>query len=126
MRLQELRRDRDPTCPINRVAKPHSEVVEISFTGVDYGYDGGVGHYFGRSLTLDQLKNLEVLLVYDMNGQPLLPQHGAPLRIIVPGWYGMASVKWLNKIEALTEPFQASNRSKLIGSGKAKKMKVNR
>ena len=40
-----------------------------------------------------------------MNGQPLLPQHGAPLRIIVPGWYGMASVKWLKKIEALAEPF---------------------
>ena len=86
-------------------AKPHSDVIEISFTGVDYGYDDGVGHYFGRSLTLDQLKDLEVLLVYDMNGQPLLPQHGAPLRIIVPGWYGMASVKWLKKIEALAKPF---------------------
>ena len=94
-----------PLAPLIKRARPHSEVIEISFTGVDYGYDAGVGHYFGRSLTLNQIRNLEVLLVYDMNGQPLLPQHGAPLRIIVPGWYGMASVKWLKKVEALTEPF---------------------
>ena len=40
-----------------------------------------------------------------MNGQPLLPQHGFPLRLIVPGWYGMASVKWLNRIEALAKPY---------------------
>ena len=73
--------------------------------GADYGFDKGIGHYFGRSLTLKQLDELDVLLVYAMNGMPLLPQHGAPLRIIVPGWYGMASVKWLNKIEALTKPF---------------------
>ena len=94
-----------PLAPLIERAVPHSEVIEISFTGADYGYDAGVGHYFGRSLTLNQIKNLEVLLVYDMNGQPLLPQHGAPLRIIVPGWYGMASVKWLKTVEALTEPF---------------------
>ena len=43
----------------------------------------------------------DVLLVHAMNGQPLLPQHGFPLRLIVPGWYGMASVKWLHRIEAL-------------------------
>ena len=40
-----------------------------------------------------------------MNGIPLLPQHGAPLRVIVPGWYGMASVKWLTEIKALNESF---------------------
>jgi DMSO/TMAO reductase YedYZ molybdopterin-dependent catalytic subunit len=42
-----------------------------------------------------------VLLAWAMNGQPLLPQHGAPLRLVVPGWYGMASVKWLARIEVL-------------------------
>jgi DMSO/TMAO reductase YedYZ molybdopterin-dependent catalytic subunit len=47
----------------------------------------------------------DVLLVWAMNGAPLLPQHGFPLRLIVPGWYGMASVKWLTRIEALTQPF---------------------
>jgi DMSO/TMAO reductase YedYZ molybdopterin-dependent catalytic subunit len=41
-----------------------------------------------------------------MNGQPLPPQHGYPLRLIVPGWYGMTSVKWLDRIEAIREPFR--------------------
>ncbi len=91
--------------PLIEKARPQSEVVEISFMGADYGFDKGIGHYFGRSLTLEQLEKLDVLLVYAMNGVPLLPQHGAPLRIIVPGWYGMASVKWLCQIEALTQPF---------------------
>lgn len=95
-----------PLAPLIDRAKPSSDVVEISFTGADYGFDKGEGHYFGRSLTRPQLQELDVLLVHSMNGQPLLPQHGAPLRIIVPGWYGMASVKWLTTIEALTRPFE--------------------
>ena len=48
----------------------------------------------------------EVLLAYAMNGRALEPQHGAPVRLIVPGWYGMASVKWLTAIEAVDEAFQ--------------------
>ena len=91
--------------PLIEKAKPHKNVVEISFVGADYGFDKGEGHFFGRSLTLEQLRDLDVLLVHTMNGLPLLPQHGAPLRIIVPGWYGMASVKWLTNIEALTQPY---------------------
>jgi DMSO/TMAO reductase YedYZ molybdopterin-dependent catalytic subunit len=55
---------------------------------------------------LREIAELDVLLVHEMNGAPLLPQHGAPLRIIVPGWYGMASVKWLSKIEAIDAPYQ--------------------
>ena len=94
-----------PLAPLVARANPKTSAVEFSFTGADFGYDGGVGHYFGRSLTLSQIETLEVLLVYGMNGQPLLPQHGAPLRVVVPGWYGMASVKWLNKVEALTENY---------------------
>lgn len=81
------------------------EAVEIAFMGADFGYDMGVGHFYGRSLIRQQLDELDVLLVYAMNGQPLLPQHGAPLRLIVPGWYGMAGVKWLDEIKALREPF---------------------
>ncbi|MFK8036129.1 MAG: sulfite oxidase [Hyphomicrobiales bacterium] len=91
--------------PLINKAMPNKDTVEVSFTGADYGFDMGEGHYFGRSLTLDQIEELDVLLVYAMNGAPLLPQHGAPLRIIVPGWYGMASVKWLTNIEALTKPY---------------------
>jgi DMSO/TMAO reductase YedYZ molybdopterin-dependent catalytic subunit len=48
---------------------------------------------------------MQVILAYEMNGQPLLPQHGAPLRLIVPGWYGMTNVKWLDSIEAVAKPF---------------------
>jgi DMSO/TMAO reductase YedYZ molybdopterin-dependent catalytic subunit len=47
----------------------------------------------------------EVLLAYAMNGAPLEPQHGAPLRLIVPGWYGMASVKWLVRVEVIDRAF---------------------
>ena len=91
--------------PLISNAMPHSSVIEFSFTGADFGFDNGIGHYFGRSLSIEQVKNLDVLLVYKMNGQDLLPQHGAPLRLIVPGWYGMASVKWLTQIEALNAPY---------------------
>jgi DMSO/TMAO reductase YedYZ molybdopterin-dependent catalytic subunit len=91
--------------PLLKEACLNPDVVEVSFTGADRGYDSGHEHNFARSLTLAQIEELDVLLVYQMNGIPLLPQHGAPLRIIVPGWYGMASVKWLTEIKALSKPF---------------------
>ncbi len=94
-----------PLAPLIEKAAPSNQVVDFSFEGADFGYDKGVPHFFGRSLTPDELEALDVLLVYEMNGQPLLPQHGAPLRIIVPGWYGMASVKWLDRITALTDRY---------------------
>jgi len=94
-----------PLLPLIEKAQPADNVVEIAFTGADYGYDKGEGHFFARSLTLEQVQQLDVLLIHSMNDLPLLPQHGAPLRIIVPGWYGMASVKWLTNITALTRPF---------------------
>ena len=90
-----------PLAPLLAEAGPMSKVQDFVFTGADFGFDGGVPHYFGRSLTPDQIADLDVLLVYEMNGMPLLPQHGAPLRIVVPGWFGMASVKWLTDIEAI-------------------------
>ena len=62
--------------------------------------------YYQRSLTIAEATREEVLLAYHMNGEPLQPQHGYPLRLIVPGWYGMTSVKWLDRIEAIGEPFQ--------------------
>jgi len=92
--------------PLIERAQPQADTIDIAFFGADRGFDDGVPHAFARSLTLDQLAKLDALLVYAMNGQPLLPQHGAPLRLIVPGWYGMASVKWLSRIEALSAPFQ--------------------
>jgi DMSO/TMAO reductase YedYZ molybdopterin-dependent catalytic subunit len=79
--------------------------TEIAFVGADRGFDNGQEHAFGRSLKRELALGDEVLLVWAMNGQPLLPQHGFPLRLIVPGWYGMASVKWLARIEALDRPY---------------------
>ncbi len=83
------------------------EAIEILFSGLDRGVQGGELHYYQRSLSIDEATREEVLLAYEMNGQPLQPQHGYPLRLIVPGWYGVASVKWLDRIEAIAEPSQA-------------------
>jgi DMSO/TMAO reductase YedYZ molybdopterin-dependent catalytic subunit len=78
---------------------------EIVFTGADRGYQGGVEHAYERSLPLAEALLPDVLLAYEMNGAPLLPQHGAPLRLVVPGWYGMTHVKWLTQIRAVVGPF---------------------
>lgn len=79
--------------------------MEIVFTGGDHGFQGEIEQDYARSLPVADAMNPDVILVYEMNGRPLEPQHGYPLRLIVPGWYGMASVKWLTRIEAVTEPF---------------------
>jgi DMSO/TMAO reductase YedYZ molybdopterin-dependent catalytic subunit len=79
--------------------------AEIVFTGADHGVQGDVEHDYQRGLSLEEARRAEVLLAYEMNGRPLEPQHGAPLRLVVPGWYGMTSVKWLTRIEVVTEPF---------------------
>lgn len=78
---------------------------EVVFIGADRGFDSGVEHPFGRSLPMEEAMRDDVLLAWAMNGQPLAPQHGAPLRLVVPGWFGMASVKWLERIELLDHPF---------------------
>ncbi len=95
--------------PLNNVLGPAGlldDAVDIAFIGADRGFDRGQEHDYGRSLKPDAALSDDVLLVWAMNGQPLLPQHGFPLRLIVPGWYGMASVKWLKRIEALAEPYE--------------------
>jgi DMSO/TMAO reductase YedYZ molybdopterin-dependent catalytic subunit len=82
------------------------DAVEIVFTGVDRGIDQGVEHDYQRSLTVADALDGDVLLAYAMNGDPLPPSHGYPLRLVVPDWYGMASVKWLRSIDAVSEPFE--------------------
>lgn len=94
-----------PLRPILEEAGVGDGAVEILFTGVDQGIQGGELQDYQRSLTVEQAMRDEVLLAYGMNGAPLQPQHGYPLRLLVPGWYGMTSVKWLTKIEAIREPF---------------------
>jgi DMSO/TMAO reductase YedYZ molybdopterin-dependent catalytic subunit len=79
---------------------------EVVFTGLDHGIEGEVEQDYERSLPLDEAMREDVLLAFEMNGQPLPPQHGFPLRLVVPGWYGMTHVKWLSRITVLAEPFR--------------------
>jgi DMSO/TMAO reductase YedYZ molybdopterin-dependent catalytic subunit len=79
---------------------------EVAFRGLDRGIEGGEEQAFERSLPLAEALGEDVLLAYAMNGQPLPPQHGFPLRLVVPGWYGMTSVKWLERITVLDRPFE--------------------
>ena len=62
---------------------------------------------FVRSLSLAHTADpsAEILIAYEMNGEPLTSDHGAPFRLIVPHWYAVASVKWLRRIEVLTTPY---------------------
>ncbi len=87
-----------------------AEAVEVIFEGADKGSindepksPGVIA--FARSLPLAKALANEVLVVYAMNGQPLTPEHGFPVRLVVPGWYGMASVKWLQNIIVSPTPF---------------------
>ncbi|MFL5319755.1 MAG: sulfite oxidase, partial [Myxococcaceae bacterium] len=75
--------------------------LEILFEAADGDSKGG----FVRSLPLEKALHEDTLVAYAMNDAPLGRAHGAPARLIVPGWYGMASVKWLKSIRAITEPF---------------------
>lgn len=82
-----------------------SSAHDVVFTGSDRGVQGGIEQDYQRGLSVAEAMRDEVMLVYEMNGQPLQPQHGFPLRLIVPGWYGMTSVKWLNCIEVIDHKF---------------------
>lgn len=77
-----------------------AEAQEVVLEGADAGsVDGFEGqHRFARSLPLDKALEADVLLAYAMNGQPIPPEHGGPVRTIVPGWYATDSVKWLERI----------------------------
>jgi sulfane dehydrogenase subunit SoxC len=81
------------------------DAVEVVFTGLDAGVEGGAAQHYARSLTVAEAQRADVLVAYAINGVDLPPQHGFPARLLVPGWYGMASVKWLASITAVTEPF---------------------
>jgi DMSO/TMAO reductase YedYZ molybdopterin-dependent catalytic subunit len=94
-----------PLAPLLREAGVTEEADELVFTGLDRGVQGDIVQEYQRSLSVEEASRDGVLLVYAMNGRPLEPQHGYPLRLVVPGWYGMTSVKWLCRIEAIRGPF---------------------
>lgn len=83
------------------------DVVEAVFEGADRGeVEPGRVESFTRSLPIDVALDSDTLLTWGMNGQPLSPEHGYPLRLVVPGWYGMASVKWLKRVTLLAKSFR--------------------
>ncbi|HEY3187341.1 MAG TPA: sulfite oxidase [Solirubrobacteraceae bacterium] len=97
--------------PLRSLLEPRGlspTTVEILFRGADAGTPAGTGRRiaFERSLPLDRALADDVLVAYAMNGGPIPAEHGAPLRLVVPTWYGMASVKWLAEIVALEQPFR--------------------
>jgi len=87
------------------LARPSADSLEVVCTGLDRGIDGGIDQIYARSLSMQDATSGDVLVAYEMNGAPLPPQHGFPVRLVVPGWYGMASVKWLRSIEVVAQPF---------------------
>ena len=94
-----------PLAPLLEEAGLSPDAVDVVLTGADHGVERGVEQDYARGLPLADARRPETLLVWAMNGAPLPPQHGAPLRVVVPGWYGMTQVKWLTRIDVLTEPF---------------------
>lgn len=95
-----------PLRPLLEQAGVMPGAVEVVFSGWDHGVDLGIEHVFERSLPIDEAMRDEVMLAWAHNGESLLPEHGFPLRLVVPSWYGMASVKWLRAITVLPQPFQ--------------------
>ena len=87
---------------------PREGAVEVAFTGADRGEVApGRVEPFTRSLPLDVALAPDTLLVREMNGAALTADHGFPLRLVVPGWYGVASVKWLTRITVLRRRLEA-------------------
>jgi len=84
--------------------------VEVIFSGADHGPDevagGPTDLAYERSLPIAKAMHPDTLLAYEMNGEVLTSLHGYPLRLVVPGWYGMCSVKWLVRIHVTETPFE--------------------
>jgi len=89
----------------------NSDAKEVAFYGADFeasdvthGGRGAAIHidkaYFARSLSIEHAMKPEPMLAWELNGAPLTVNQGAPLRLVVPGWYGVAQVKWVNHIQA--------------------------
>ncbi|MDQ1468947.1 MAG: hypothetical protein QOJ99_427 [Bryobacterales bacterium] len=86
--------------------RDNSGIVSAGRTGTtlpdaDGGLDLTITEQFARSMSVEEALNRNNLLCYEMNGEPLPREHGFPVRLIAPGWYGVANVKWLTRIEVL-------------------------
>jgi DMSO/TMAO reductase YedYZ molybdopterin-dependent catalytic subunit len=94
-----------PLRPLLEEAGLAGDAIDIRFTGLDRGVEGGEEQSYERAIPLAEALRDEVLLAYELNGAPLPPQHGFPLRLVVPGWYGMTNVKWLARVTVLDRAF---------------------
>lgn len=97
-----------PLRDILRVTGIKPNALEVVFEGHDYGKIEGLdGEYtFARSLPLDVALHPDTIIAYALNDQPLSIKHGYPMRLIVPKWYAMASIKWLKRITIIDHPFE--------------------
>jgi DMSO/TMAO reductase YedYZ molybdopterin-dependent catalytic subunit len=96
-------------------AQPTADGAELRCEGADHGKyhlssifeQDDADITFVRSLALAHAADpaAEILIAYEMNGEPLEADHGAPFRLVVPHWYAVASVKWLKRLDVITEPF---------------------
>ena len=85
--------------------------IEVVFFGADEKVEKirekDYPQNFARSLHINDARRDDILVCYEMNGEPLMKEHGFPLRLIVPGWFGISWVKWLNRIEVLDRRYMS-------------------
>jgi len=96
------------------------DAKDVVFFGADHGEEEvewrtqkyKVDYHFGRSLPREKALSAEPFLAWALNGQPLTKHQGAPLRLLVPGWYGVANVKWLAEIHPQAENYVGKYQSR--------------
>lgn len=100
-----------PLAPLLHECDPLKRGIEVVFFGADTKKEeirkNDYVQHFARSLHIADALREDLLLAYELNGQPLTRDHGAPLRLVVPGWYGIAWVKWLQRIEVLDRRYMS-------------------
>jgi DMSO/TMAO reductase YedYZ molybdopterin-dependent catalytic subunit len=100
-----------PLAALLQEAQPQKRAIEAVFFGADEKVEKirerEYLQNFARSLSLSDALRDDIILAWEMNGEPLAKEHGAPIRLIVPGWFGIAWVKWLKRIELLDRRYMS-------------------